>query len=130
MNPQAFLSHFNLRETLSYTWIGLVGVALDACFFFALRTFTDIPPVGMTILSAMMAAALTFPLNARFTFQKSDNLKSRFSLYLLVNLFGVFLGATMMYVGNSLLGIDDRLMKGVIIFVVAATQFLLNKFTK
>ena len=121
-------AQFNMRETLSYAWVGVVGVALDAGFFFMMREFTSLSPVAMTMLASMSAAVITFPLNLRFTFQKSDNLVKRLSLYLVINLFGMALGGLMMFVGHDLIGIDDRIMKGIILVFVAGVQFLLNKF--
>ncbi len=125
---KSFLEHFNIRETLSYTWVGIVGVLLDAIGFAIIRSIFDLDPVIITTVSAMIAAALTFPLNAKFTFLKSDNLYKRFQIYIVINLLGVMLGAAIMFFGHDLVGIDDRIVKAVSVVFVAGTQFLLNKF--
>lgn len=123
-----FISHFNLRETLSYTWVGLVGVSLDILFFFIFREVFGIHPVLSSVMSAGSAAVLTFPLNLKFTFQKNDNIKKRFYMYLVINFIGLLLGALLIFIGYDVLGLNDKLVKLASTFVVAATQFLLNKF--
>lgn len=123
-----FMSKFNVRETLSYTWVGLVGVGLDIIFFFIFREVAGLHPVVSSIFSAAIAATLTFPLNLKFTFQKNDNIKKRFYTYLLINFIGLLLGAALIYLGYDILGINDKLVKLGSTVVVAGTQFLLNKF--
>lgn len=117
-----------MRETLSYTWVGFVGIGLDFVIFLGIRSLYDIPPATASLISAGLAATLTFPLNARFTFKKKDDLHKRFVQYLLINGFGTILGATLVFVGFNLIGLNDRFAKAVATFIVAGTQFLLNKF--
>lgn len=123
-----FLSKFNIRETLSYTWVGLVGVALDFSFFLLFREVFGLHPVICSIMSAAIAATLTFPLNLKFTFQKKDNIRKRFYAYLVINLVGLLLGAALIYLGYDILNINDKLVKLGSTVVVAGTQFMLNKF--
>lgn len=123
-----FLSKFNVRETLSYTWVGFVGVSLDFVFFFVFREVFGLHPVVSSVFSASIAATLTFPLNLKFTFQKNDNIKKRFNTYLLINFIGLLLGAALIYLGYDILSINDKVVKLGSTVVVAGTQFLLNKF--
>lgn len=123
-----FISKFNIRETLSYTWVGLVGVALDLVFFIIFREIVGLHPVISSVFSAAMAATLTFPLNLKYTFQKKDNIKKRFYMYLGVNFTGLMLGAALIFIGYDILGLNDMLVKLASTVVVAGTQFMLNKF--
>jgi putative flippase GtrA len=123
-----FMSKFNVRETLSYTWVGFVGIGLDLVFFFILREVAGLNPVISTMCSAAIAATLTFPLNLKFTFQKNDNIKKRFYMYVVINFIGLLLGAALIYLGYDILGINDKFVKLGSTVVVAGTQFLLNKF--
>ena len=119
---------FSVRETLSYGWVGLVGVALDASGFFALRQYLRWLPVAATIFSSTTASVLTFPLNSHFTFRKTDHARMRLIKYVSINLSGVALGAGIMYVGHTLQGFRPGSVKAASIVLVAGTQFLLNKF--
>jgi len=119
---------FSVRETLSYVWVGLVGVALDAGGFFMLCQYLQWYPVAATILSSTTASVLTFPLNRRFTFRKTDHARLRLVKYVSINLFSVALGAGIMFVGNTLQGFRPGPVKAASIAMVAGTQFLLNKF--
>lgn len=122
------VSHFNIRETLSYAWVGVVGVAIDVVAYLLFRSTLDTPPVLTTILSSSIAAALTFPLNAHFTFRKKDKLRVRFVQYLSISFFGTALGGMLVFIGFNLIGLDDRIAKAISVVCVAATQFILNKF--
>ncbi len=121
-------AHFNVRETLSYTWVGLVGISIDLALFLVFRDALDITPSLASFLSAASAATLTFPLNAHFTFQKKDNLKKRFLAYASINGFGTILGASLVFIGFNIIGLNDKFVKLIATVIVAATQFLLNKF--
>ena len=129
---KAKISHvagkFNVRETLSYTWVGFVGIGIDFVVFLLLRSVFDTPPAIASMLSAATAATLTFPLNAHFTFQKKDDLHKRFIMYLLINGFGMLLGGFLVFVGFNLIGLNDKVVKFIATVIVAGTQFLLNKF--
>lgn len=105
-----------------------MGVAIDLLFFLLLRTVFDTPPALASFCSAATAATLTFPLNAHFTFQKKDDLHKRFMFYVVINGFGTILGATLVFFGFNILGINDNIVKIVATVIVAATQFLMNKF--
>ena len=119
---------FSVRETLCYGWVGLVGVALDAGGFIMLRQCLQWHPVAATVLSSTTASVLTFPLNRRFTFRKTDHARIRLIKYIFINLSNVALGAGIMFVGHTLQGFRPGPVKAASIAMVAGTQFLLNKF--
>jgi putative flippase GtrA len=119
---------FSVRETLSYGWVGLIGVTLDAGAFFMLRQNLQWHPIAATILSATTASVLTFPLNRHFTFRKTDQARVRLIKYIFINLSGVALGAGIMFAGHTLQGFRPGPVKAASIVMVAGTQFLLNKF--
>lgn len=127
-HPQQLFRAFSVRETVSYGWVGLIGVTLDAGAFYLLRRQLQVDPVWATIISATVAALLTFPLNMRITFRKSDRAAARLVKYVAINLFGVALGAAIMYAGHTLQGMRPGVVKAASIVIVAGTQFLLNKF--
>lgn len=119
-------SHFNVRETLSYGWVGLVGVAIDyGVFILAVSQFS---PVASTLISSITSATLTFPLNRHFTFKKVDNPHRRFIQYIVINLLGTILSAAIVYGMITSVGASNGIAKAVAIFFVAAFQFLMNKF--
>ena len=63
MRAKQIAQTFSIRETLSYGWVGLIGVALDAGAFFMLRQNLQWHPIAATVLSATTASVLTFPLS-------------------------------------------------------------------
>jgi putative flippase GtrA len=119
---------FSVRETLSYTWVGLIGASIDAGAFFVLRQNLQWHPIAATILSATTASVMTFPLNMYFTFRKTDHARIRLIKNVSVNLSGVTLGAVIMFIGHTLQGFSPGHVKAASIALVAGAQFLLNKF--
>jgi putative flippase GtrA len=127
--PTLKLSH-RVRDRVAfaqYVVLGGCGTALDVALFFVLVQTTPLHPVVANVLSTTAGIALSFALNARFTFKVSDRILRRFVSFGAVGLVGLAVTAVMLEVGHGALGLDPRIVKTASLPVVAVLQFLLNR---
>ncbi|MET7457157.1 GtrA family protein [Streptomyces sp. NPDC005574] len=116
-----------LRQLLRYTLIGGSGVALDLAVFLLLHNLTGMNEQLANALSTTLGISSNFLLNARFTFERRDRLRTRFLRFYAVGLTGIALTNLLFLAFTDALGIDADLVKAASLPPVLALQFVLNR---
>ncbi len=115
-----------LRNLILYGIIGAISAAVDALLFALLYKQLHINEFISNIFSVHAGIFLSFFLNSRYNFQKTDQIKKRFFYFYLTGLFGLGLSTLILYLGNHL-GIEVMLTKIFSIVFVALVHFLINR---
>ncbi|MCX8128553.1 MAG: GtrA family protein [Clostridia bacterium] len=116
-----------LREMFLYGIIGSVSAGMDSLVFIGLRYLN----VGLYIsnfIGINLGITLSFTLNTSFNFKKTDKLAKRAISFYTVGYSGLLLSMGIMFIGTDWLHINENVVKLASVFVVAAFQFILNKF--
>jgi len=114
-------------QLVRYLVIGCSGAFIDFTIFYLFVRFTDINYQVVNLFSVSCGIINNYVLNARFNFAVKDNYLFRFSKFYLVGLFGWVLTAVLLFVFVEMWSAPKLAAKVVTIFVVAITQFCLNK---
>lgn len=115
-----------LRTLILYGIIGGISAGLDALSFLVLYKSLGINEFVSNIISVHLGIFLSFFLNSRYNFRKTDQFKRRFLSFYITGLFGLGLSSFLLYIGN-LLRMDVMLSKIISIVIVALVQFLINR---
>ncbi|MDU1890999.1 MAG: GtrA family protein [Dysgonomonas sp.] len=139
----------SVRELFKYGLVGLVGLIIDAGLFFLLaKKFAVEYPFAPYIqellggkmslslinadvshvISSVLAITNNFILNSYFTFKVTDNKVKRFFSFAGVAAIGLVISTTLMTVFIGKLHLDEMVAKILSIIIVAAIQFIINKF--
>jgi putative flippase GtrA len=144
------------RQIIKYGLIGCCCAALDYVVFLGLFAFLknefSVAPFAVQIASqhfgnvllnvnsvtllALLANAVSvncgifvsFFANRHFTFQVKDLTVHRFASFYLVGIMGLLLSSLLLVAFTEGFNMETQIAKGITIFFVALTQFLLNKF--
>ncbi len=116
------------REFFLYCLIGGSGVLLDCAVFTLLTCLCDVHYQLANVVSVSCGICNNFLLNAFFNFRRTDRLLMRFLSFYGVGLVGLGVSAGLLWWLVAVLAWNELLAKGLIIFVVTAIQFTLNKF--
>tara|TARA_B100001989_G_C24539427_1_gene466601 strand:+ start:1201 stop:1599 length:399 start_codon:yes stop_codon:yes gene_type:complete len=124
MNKPVFLYSFKKR-TIFYLFIGIFCILLDFISFITLSKIIN--PLYANPIGYSLGSICSFILNKRFTF-KSKNSKLSFFRFSLVILTGFIASQIIIFVGISILGINDYLavIKWFAMIVSVSIQFLGN----
>ena len=115
-----------IRQVLMYGIIGGGSAFLDYSLFTLLYVVVGINELIANIFSVHAGIAMSFTLNSRYNFKKTDRVFFRACAFYLTGLFGLALSGGMLW-GGGAMGFPILLVKFVSIFVVAAVQFTINK---
>ncbi|MGN0890887.1 MAG: GtrA family protein [Candidatus Spyradenecus sp.] len=115
------------REFVLYCLIGGSGVALDCAVFAALTYGASWHYQAANAVSVSCGICNNFLWNAFVNFRTTDRLWARFLSFYGVGLLGLGVSAALLWLLVGCLGWHELLSKGVILFVVTALQFTLNK---
>lgn len=116
-----------LRQILLYGIIGGTSAALDFLIFLLLGTYLHINEHIANIISTHCGIALSFVLNSRYNFKKTDKLARRALTFYLTGICGLLISSGLLILGNAL-EIPVNLTKLFSIFFAAVVQFVINKF--
>jgi HAD superfamily phosphoserine phosphatase-like hydrolase len=116
-----------LRELVLYGIIGGSTAALDVILF---QVFLNlhIQLFIANFVSVNIAIALSFLLNAKFNFKKTDSLGKRAIKFFSVGYFGLLISFAILWLGVDLLHLREVYVKIFSVAIVAAVQYVLNKF--
>lgn len=114
------------RNLILYGIIGAISAGLDAFVFYLLYQKAGINEFIANIISVHLGIFLSFFLNSRYNFQKTDQFKRRFFSFYLTGLFGLGLSTLILYFGG-LLEINVMVTKIFSIVFVALVQFIINR---
>lgn len=115
-----------LRNLILYGLIGGISAAVDAGVFALLFKLFGWNEFLSNAISVHCGIFLSFFLNSRYNFKKTDDLKHRFLSFYLTGLLGLGLSYVILWSGKAL-GFDVLLTKLVSIVIVALVQFFINR---
>ena len=115
-----------LRNLILYGIIGGLSSGLDFVVFTLLFKLLGMNELAANVISVHCGIFLSFFLNSRYNFKKTDNFWGRFVPFYLTGLFGLALSSAILWAGGRL-GVDSLLTKLVSIVIVALVQFFINR---
>ena len=139
----------SIKQLVKYGLVGVVGLVIDMGVYYLLVTKYSVHypfsvhistllggrmSVGMldilisNIISSTLAVINNFILNSYFTFKVTDNKLKRFSSFAGIALVGMVISSMLLTLFIGVMKMDDMLAKAFAIFIVAAIQFIINKF--
>ncbi len=114
------------RNLILYGIIGGLSSGLDALIFALLVKGLGINQFIANTISIHCGIFLSFFLNSRYNFKKTDDFWGRFIPFYLTGLFGLALSQGILWLGGHL-GADTLITKLVSIVIVALVQFFINR---
>ena len=114
------------RNLILYGIIGALSSGLDALIFALLVKGLGVNQFIANTVSIHCGIFLSFFLNSRYNFKKTDNFWGRFIPFYLTGLFGLLLSQGILWLGGYW-GFDPLLTKLVSIVIVALVQFFINR---
>ena len=114
------------RRFLLYCVLGLAGVATDVAVYWVLVNLAALHHQPANLLSTLGGIAVSFFLNATFTFQTRDRLLWRFLAFAGVGLLGLALSALTLHLLIDRMGVDKNWAKVLCVYVVLV-QYNLNR---
>jgi len=115
------------RQIFLYGLIGGGSALLDFLLFTLLYGSFGVNEYAANVISVHAGIAMSFILNRRYNFKKTDRLLFRAVSFYLTGLFGLALSQGLLWAGGALLQLPVVPVKFVSIFIVAAVQFVINK---
>lgn len=115
-----------LRVLALYGLIGGLAAIADFSLFYILNTPLGLNKFAANIISMHAGMIISFSLNAKLNFKKTDKLIYRFLFYYLIVLFGMGLSSLILFAGSFAVKSDTALKAFSVVFV-AGVQFILNK---
>ncbi len=115
-----------LRNLILYGIIGGISSGLDWLLFTLMYKFAGMNEFLANVISTHAGIFLSFFLNSRYNFKKTDDFWGRFIPFYLTGLFGLLLSTGILALGGKL-GINAVITKLAAIVIVALVQFFINR---
>ena len=115
-----------IRQIIFYGVIGGGSALLDFLLFTLMYKQFRMNEYLANGISVHMGIAMSFILNRKFNFKKTDKVFFRAISFYITGLFGLALSQGLLWFGSILL-LPIVMVKFVSIFIVAAVQFVINK---
>lgn len=116
-----------LKQLFLYGIIGGISSSVDTILFTLFITYFYKNYLVANCISVFIGILISFILNLFINFKTFDNILSRFLSFLTIGLFGLIISSFILSLGN-VMEIDIFVVKIISIVIVAAIQFILNKF--
>jgi len=116
-----------IRQILLYGVIGATSALFDFLLFALMYKAMGMNEFIANVISVHTGIALSFTLNSRYNFKKTDRPLLRAMPFYLTGLFGLALSQCLLWLGGVLL-LPVLLTKLLSILFVGAVQFIINKF--
>ena len=114
------------RNLILYGIIGGLSSGLDALVFALLVKGLGVNQFIANTISIHCGIFLSFYLNSRYNFKKTDDFWGRFIPFYLTGLFGLALSQGILWLGGHF-GFDAFVTKLISIVIVALVQFFINR---
>jgi putative flippase GtrA len=115
-----------IRQIVLYGIIGGGSAFLDFMLFTLMYKQFGMNEYLVNVISVHAGIAMSFILNRKFNFKKTDRVLFRAVSFYLTGLFGLALSQGLLWFGGVLL-LPVVMVKFTSIFIVAAVQFVINK---
>ena len=117
-----------IREIFLYGVIGVISAASDSSLYYVLTRFGLLNVLVENFISVNVGITISFLLNTYVNFRKTSKIKKRAISFYSVGYAGLGLSTFLLWVGVHYLNLNDFVVKIASIFIVAAFQYVLNKF--
>lgn len=111
-----------------YLMIGCVGVSLDFSLYYMMVTQMEIYYQYASVISISAGIITNFILNTFLNFKVKNQILLRFASFFSIGTLGIIITAILLNLFVGKFGIDKIAAKIIIIFIVTAFQFTMNKF--
>lgn len=115
-----------IKQMLLYGVIGGLSAAVDVLVF-TLLLQTGLYELVANIFSVHVGIFISFCLNRRYNFKKTDRIAKRFVSFYLTGLLGLGLSSFILW-GGMQLSFSALVTKVFSVLIVAAVQFVINRF--
>ncbi len=115
------------RQLVGYAVFGGAGALTDLCVYFLLVRGLDSPAVGTNVVSVCCGISVSFLLNSRFNFKRTDRPTVRMMRFFTVGLSGLVLSTVLLAVLVRETDLVAQWAKLLTIPPVTLLQFLLNR---
>lgn len=115
-----------IRQLLLYGIIGGGSSFIDTVSFIKLRNL-GLEVYAANFIGINIGITVSFFLNTFLNFRTKDNLKKRAISFFTIGYIGLVMSMVLMFMGHTLMNIEEIVVKIASIFIVAACQFILNK---
>lgn len=116
-----------IGQMMKYGIFGGIGAGTDFLLYTILVAHGDVPALVANVVSILAGITVSFLLNSRLTFRRTDNRLIRASRFLLVGLSGMGLSTAMLAGLTGWAGMNPIWAKVITLPLVALFQFILNK---
>jgi putative flippase GtrA len=116
-----------IRQILLYGIIGGSCALLDLLLFTLMYKGLSINEFLANVVSVHIGIAMSFILNRKFNFKKTDRILFRATSFYLTGLFGLALSEGLLWLGTRHLNFAVIPVKIATVFIVAGMQFIINK---
>ena len=115
------------KEMILYGIFGLFSASMDTLSFMMLSKI-GLSLLAANFISVNIGIAISFLLNTFFYFKKSSKLGQRALKFFGVGYMGLALSTFIMWYGVTIMHQKQIIIKVISVVIVAAVQYLLNKF--
>ncbi|MBQ3095231.1 MAG: GtrA family protein [Clostridia bacterium] len=116
------------RQLLLYALIGGTCAMIDFGIFSLCNHFLALDPLVANIIGCVIGMLCSFFLNYYINFKANSHFLRRLLSFLTVGSIGLLFSELIMHIGANMIEANEYLVKFLSVFLVAALQFLLNKF--
>jgi len=116
------------RQLLLYALIGGTCAMIDFGIFTLCNHFLALDPLVANIIGCVIGMLCSFFLNYYINFKANSHFLRRLLSFLTVGSIGLLFSELIMHIGANMIEANEYLVKFLSVFLVAALQFLLNKF--
>ena len=116
------------RQLLLYGLIGGTCAAIDFGVFSLCNHFLSLDPLISNVIGCSVGMLCSFFLNYYVNFRANSHFLRRLITFLAIGTVGLLFSEVIMHVGTNIIDANEYLVKFCSVFMVAALQFVLNKF--
>lgn len=116
-----------IRQVLLYGIIGGSCALLDLLLFALMYKSLSVNEFIANVVSVHIGITMSFMLNRKFNFKKTDRVLFRAVSFYLTGLFGLVMSEGLLWLGTICLNFAVIPIKIASVIVVAGTQFIINK---
>jgi putative flippase GtrA len=115
-------------QFFKYFIVGISAVILDVGSLILIKTYLGISPVKAVILNQIIVLAFIFFMNKHWSFKEKGETRRQIFRFGIVVAFDYFFSVAAMYVFNTRLGFDYRLVRLASIALAVSWNFFLYKY--
>jgi putative flippase GtrA len=111
----------------TYVLIGAIATILDMTVLYLLSDLLELNYVVSNFISVFSGISLSFFLNSRYNFKKTDRIGVKFIYFASVCLIGMLVGSTIFIFLYQNLGIYKFIAKAISVVFAGILQFIFNR---